>query len=181
MSARPARNTAMATDWKRVYERSRAEVRIVGLFKLVVAVGVGVVGCIMGTILALAVDDGLVPAAIFWAAATTGALVYGLQAYRIVRGKPLVVRGTLLDKERRESASSTASTTRTVRYLLHVDARECLRLSASGDASPTGKPGRRSVQAQRALWEQIDPGAEVELVCTPTGEAFSQVNDVLDP
>lgn len=161
-----------------VHTNAQGFSRVSGIFKLVVAVVFAGVALVVGVVLYIFVENGLSGAVIFWIAGVVVATLYGWRGYRDLTGKPVVLEGTIVRKERiTSSGSSTGS--RTVKFYLHMDVTDAFAVTSTGERRPLGsRTGPRKVPAQSRLFDAVAESEKVAVVCTPSGEAAAKLDDL---
>ncbi|MEZ4471973.1 MAG: hypothetical protein R3F60_14500 [bacterium] len=157
-------------DGRAAHRAAWGYLRVAGLsrlfFGLAFTAAGGLGGLLVGSVTgSLAIGGGVA------AAGVVAGFLSSRRGFKVLRAPPLRVDGVVQRK-------ATEAQGKRTRYLVAVDVSAVWTLFADGQQSQTTQAaGPRTLTASAAVYDRLEPGASVGLVCLPTGMAIALASD----
>lgn len=160
------------TDWKKVYNLSRKPVRN-ALNATKVAIGLCSMFFLLLGLIAFFSERGvLMGALMLWTIGIIGAGLLSWKAYSDFTGDLAIFVGKIISKKKHIVKGGCFCD-------LYLNVEENFCVTSLGDRKVVRKrTGHQKISLEEKLYDRLNEGEHVTLVCFPTGQAFAKLEDL---
>jgi predicted alpha/beta hydrolase len=165
-----------AIDWSAAHSANLRYMRAAGLATMGLGTLFSMVGIIGGGVI-LGLTQQIAPAAAAAVSGVVAGFVASRRGRKVLQGEPLVIEGVLTRKGR-QPVGKPGKKKPKERLLLVVEVRRARRLKHDDDLLDEPEMiGARTVVARAPLYERVEAGETLGLLCLSSGEAIARLDD----